>query len=128
MSKSGENKKLPNNKGRFVTKGLGTISIAFMFLDAFKMFNGDPTAGWNIFARPSEKGKLYYLAEKEIFLMPVKIYKTASEAWMEYKLYNGYIYDKQKKKYVGTEEIGTYCEYYNNLTKEASVVPYSCEI
>jgi hypothetical protein len=128
LGKYCEDKKLPNNKGRFVTKGLGTVSIAFMFLDVVKMFKGDPTAGWNVFARPSEKGKLYYIAEKDMYLMPVKITKTATEASMEYKLYNGYDYDSQKKKYIGVGEIGTFCEHYNHVTKQSSVLPGSCTL
>jgi hypothetical protein len=112
------NKKLPNNKGRVFTKGLGAVSIIFTFLDIASAIKGDPTAGWNIFARVTEKGKLYYLMEKDLFLMVYKLNTSGDDVEIAYTTYTDYDYNKELKKYVGVNPIGNYKESFNKETKQ----------
>ena len=65
--------------------------------------SGDPTAGWNIFASPSEKGKLYYLMEKDVYLMIYRLNISGDNVEIAYTTYSDYTYDDSKKKYVGVK-------------------------
>jgi hypothetical protein len=111
-------KKLPNNKGRVFTKGLGAVSIIFTFLDIASAIKGDPTAGWNIYANVSKKGKLYYLMEKDIFLMIYRLNINEDDVEIAYTTYTDYDYNKELKKYVGVNPIGNYTEKFNKKTKQ----------